>query len=99
MYNSGDCPVQKPSPLIRPWRRYVTRERLEAMLDYEFLQCNLTLRTQRGDRTAFFAFADTLTTKARQGAVGCMVHVQTALRVLTSAALSRSVLLSHQHII
>lgn len=43
--------------------RYVTRERLEAMLDYEYLQCNLTLRTQRGDRTAFFAFADTLTTK------------------------------------
>ncbi|KAK9837499.1 hypothetical protein WJX81_007020 [Elliptochloris bilobata] len=45
-------------------KRYVTRERVEAMLDYEFLQCNLTLRTQRGDRTAFFAFADTLTTKA-----------------------------------
>ena len=43
----------------------MTRERLEAMLDYEFLQCNLTLRPQRGDRTAFFAFADTLTTKAR----------------------------------
>ena len=46
-----------------PGARYVTRERVEAMLDYEFLQCNLTLRTQRGDKTAFFAFADTLTTK------------------------------------
>lgn len=46
-----------------PAARYVTRERVEAMLDYEFLQCNLTLRTQRGDKTAFFAFADTLTTK------------------------------------
>ncbi|BDA48597.1 hypothetical protein COCOBI_12-2770 [Coccomyxa sp. Obi] len=45
-------------------RRYVTRERVEAMLDYEFLQCKLTLRKQRGDNTNFFAFADTLTTKA-----------------------------------
>lgn len=44
--------------------RYVTRERVEAMLDYEFLQCKLTLRKQRGDTTQFFAFADTLTTKA-----------------------------------
>jgi hypothetical protein len=34
------------------------------MLDYEFLQCKLTLRKQRGDQTQFFAFADTLTTKA-----------------------------------
>ncbi len=48
---------------VVPAARYVTRERVEAMLDYEFLQCNLTLRTQRGDKTAFFAFADTLTTK------------------------------------
>ncbi|KAK9917589.1 hypothetical protein WJX75_006149 [Coccomyxa subellipsoidea] len=45
-------------------RRYVTRERVEAMLDYEFLQCKLTLRNQRGETTNFFAFADTLTTKA-----------------------------------
>lgn len=44
--------------------RYVTRERVEAMLDYEFLQCKLTLRNQRGDDSNFFAFADTLTTKA-----------------------------------
>jgi hypothetical protein len=34
------------------------------MLDYEFLQCKLTLRNQRGETTNFFAFADTLTTKA-----------------------------------
>ncbi len=42
------------------------------MLDYEYLQCNLTLRTQRGDRTAFFAFADTLTTKARRKPCNCV---------------------------
>lgn len=33
-------------------RRYVTRERLQAMLDYEYLQCDLTLRNARGDTTA-----------------------------------------------
>lgn len=44
--------------------RYVTRDRLEAMLDYEYLQCNLTLRKERGDKTAFFAFADTVVAKA-----------------------------------
>ena len=44
-------------------RRYVTRERLEAMLDFEYLQCDLTLRSARGDSTAFFAFADTVTAK------------------------------------
>ncbi|CAL5223766.1 g6330 [Coccomyxa viridis] len=45
-------------------KRYVTRERVEAMLDYEFLQCKLTLRKERGHNCNFFAFADTLTTKA-----------------------------------
>lgn len=86
-----------------PSFRYVTRERLEAMLDYEvrrpvnrlwhqvasinhhdwddlvgwdqhaarlcqraslpslqYLQCNLTLRKEKGEDTAFFAFADTV---------------------------------------
>lgn len=50
--------VARPSLLL--FCRYVTRERLEAMLDYEYLQCNLTLRKERGNDTAFFAFADTV---------------------------------------
>ena len=44
--------------------RYVTRDRVEAMLDSEYLSCNLTLRNARGDNTAFFAFADTVVAKA-----------------------------------
>jgi hypothetical protein len=32
--------------------------------DYEFLQTKLTLQNVRGQNTKFFAFADTLTTKA-----------------------------------
>ena len=43
---------------------YVTRERLESMLEYEFLQCQLTLNTDRGENTQFFAFADTVVAKA-----------------------------------
>lgn len=34
------------------------------MLEYEYLQCYLNLRKDRGDRTAFFAFADTVVAKA-----------------------------------
>ncbi|CAD7697368.1 unnamed protein product [Ostreobium quekettii] len=44
--------------------RYVTKERLEAMLDYEYLQCSLTLRKNKGHNTQFFAFADTVVAKA-----------------------------------
>lgn len=34
------------------------------MLDYEYLQCFLTLKSARGKDTAFFAFADTVVAKA-----------------------------------
>ncbi len=44
--------------------RYVTEERVGAMLEYEYLQCYLNLRQQRGNKTAFFAFADTVGAKA-----------------------------------
>lgn len=44
--------------------RYVTRDRVQNMLDYEYLQCFLTLKTARGKDTAFFAFADTVVAKA-----------------------------------
>ncbi|GMH43715.1 hypothetical protein BSKO_11637 [Bryopsis sp. KO-2023] len=44
--------------------RYVTRERVESMLDYEYLQCSLTLKKARGDTSQFFAFADTVVAKA-----------------------------------
>lgn len=44
--------------------RYVTRGRLEAMLDYEYIQTTLPLRNARGDTTCFFAFADTVVAKA-----------------------------------
>jgi hypothetical protein len=54
-----------------PAQRYVCRSRLEAMLGYEH-QLNLErLREKRGDTTAFFAFADTVSAKSYKGESEC----------------------------
>lgn len=51
--------------------RYVSRQRLESMLDYEH-QLNLErLRVERGDNTAFFAFADTVSARNFHGTNEC----------------------------
>ena len=52
-------------------KRYVCRERLEAMLDYE-QRLNLErLGSQRGDSTAFFSFADTVSARSFRGNNEC----------------------------
>src|SRR2546425_9669345 len=52
-------------------KRYVSRERLQNMLDYEH-ELNLQrLRSSRGDTTAFFAFADTVAARNYQGTNEC----------------------------
>src|SRR5215471_2323389 len=43
--------------------RYVSRQRLQAMLDHEFNLLLQRLEKARGERSAFFAFANTVTTK------------------------------------
>ncbi|GHP05840.1 hypothetical protein PPROV_000458700 [Pycnococcus provasolii] len=48
-------------------KRYVTMERVQSMLEYEYLQCQLPLQTQRGSKTAFFAFADTIAARSYRG--------------------------------
>ncbi len=51
--------------------RYVCRERLQAMLDYEH-RLNLDrLRESRGDTSAFFAFADTVSARNFKGTNEC----------------------------
>lgn len=51
--------------------RYVCRERLQSMLDYEH-RLNLDrLRDDRGDATAFFAFADTVSARNFKGTNEC----------------------------
>jgi hypothetical protein len=50
-----------------PAQRYVSRQRLEAMLDREFQQLVESLGSIRGDRSTFFAFADTVATRKPEG--------------------------------
>lgn len=51
--------------------RYVSRPRLQSMLDYEF-QLNVDrLSGKRGDTTAFFAFADTVVARSFKGGNEC----------------------------
>jgi hypothetical protein len=48
--------------LYGPASRYVSRQRLEAMLDHEFVKLRSGLEPARGDAKCFFAFADTVAT-------------------------------------
>ncbi len=47
--------------------RYVSRERLALMLDHEYKLLIERLAAQRGDRTKFFVFADTVATRNFKG--------------------------------
>lgn len=51
--------------------RYVCRDRLQAMLDYEHKLNIDRLREIRGDTTAFFAFADTVSARNYRGTNEC----------------------------
>ena len=46
--------------------RYVSRKRLQSMLDHEFNLLLQRLDKTRGDKCTFFVFADTVATKARR---------------------------------
>lgn len=52
-------------------KRYVSRERLQSMLDHEHHLNLERLRAARGDKTAFFAFADTVAARNFQGTNEC----------------------------
>ena len=51
--------------------RYVSRGRLQAMLDHEYALNLERLSAQRGDVNAFFAFADTVSARNFQGTNDC----------------------------
>src|ERR1700749_98901 len=54
-----------------PCDRYVCRKRLDAMLDNEQSLNLERLRESRGDTTAFFVFADTVSAKSFKGTNEC----------------------------
>ncbi len=51
--------------------RYVSRPRLQAMLDHEYVLNIERLSAMRGETTSFFAFADTVATRNFQGTNEC----------------------------
>ncbi len=51
--------------------RYVSRERLEAMLEHEYSLNIERLSDSRGDNTSFFAFADTVSARNYKGTNEC----------------------------
>jgi len=51
--------------------RYVSRDRLQSMLDYEHEKNVKRLSTTRGDNTAFFVFADTVVAKGFRNTAEC----------------------------
>jgi hypothetical protein len=52
-------------------KRYVSRERLQSMLDYEHKLNMERLRSSRGSSTAFFAFSDTVAARSYHGTNEC----------------------------
>ena len=58
--------------------RYVSRERVEEMLDHEFGLLRQRLDAARGERTRFFAFADTAAARSYAGGNEC--HAWMAVR-------------------
>src|SRR2546430_5507414 len=50
-----------------PTDRYVSRQRLRAMLEYEYRLLLERLKEKRGARTAFFVFANTVATSREEG--------------------------------
>jgi hypothetical protein len=60
--------------------RYVSRKRLQAMLDYEFNLLLQRLDKTRGDKCTFFVFADTVTTRRDEGQGWLGIKFQTQTR-------------------
>ena len=60
--------------------RYVSRKRLQAMLDHEFDLLLQRLDKTRGDKCTFFVFADTVATRRDEGQGWLGVKFQTQIR-------------------
>ena len=54
-----------------PARRYVSRERLESMLEHEWNTLQEQLYSKRGKDTEFFVFANTVAARSYQGSNDC----------------------------
>lgn len=73
--------------------RYVSRQRLEAMLEYEQKLNRERLAEKRGRSTAFFTFADTVSARNYHGTNEC--HAWIGLRFQASPGADDSVIIVH----
>ena len=73
--------------------RYVSRERIEQMLDHEYGLLHERLDSVRGDRTRFFVFADTAAARSFKGGNEC--HVWMGLRFQHAVRSQTSDILLH----
>ena len=76
-----------------PSQRYVSRQRLEAMLDYEYGLTELRLREPRGERTEFFTFADTVSARNYLGTNEC--HGWMGVKFQTSPGATPNTIVIH----
>lgn len=74
-------------------QRYVCRERLEAMLDYEQALNRQRLSSTRGDSTSFFTFADTVSARNYLGTNEC--HAWMGIRFQAAPQAEDSVIVIH----
>jgi hypothetical protein len=77
--------------------RYVSRQRLEAMLEQEFAQLDQRLHGERGDKKCFFAFADTVATRSFQKSGNG--HGWLGLRFQTKPHEEPSQIIIHAHLL
>ncbi len=70
--------------------RYVSRNRLQAMLDHEFGLDIERLAPERGDNTSFFAFADTVWRGAIAGLTSATAGWGSSFRAAPTMSLARS---------
>lgn len=82
--------------------RYVSRQRLQTMLDYEYGLMLERLEAKRGADTEFFVFADTVATRGFKGTNECHgwmgVKYQTAPRVEPNEILIHVRMLDKEHV-
>mmetsp|Transcript_18629 Transcript_18629/g.25830 ORF Transcript_18629/g.25830 Transcript_18629/m.25830 type:complete len:587 (-) Transcript_18629:142-1902(-) len=77
--------------------RYVTQERLESMLEFEYVQCALPLRNARGKNTCFFAYANTVVARAYRRMNEC--HGWMGVKWQTSPGAEPSRLMIHMRML
>lgn len=85
--------MQVSDAIYGPCQRYVSRERLEAMLEWEQKLTRTRLSESRGDSSSFFTFADTVSARNFHGTNEC--HAWMGVRYQHAPGMDDSVIIIH----